>query len=99
MPATSPHYKTGDIRVSKYTTNGDDHNINNSYNSNTKQLTNVYTINASLQTVRINESSMLKYADSKTGLLESIADNNMYGLHFMSANISASNLVTPTHNI
>ena len=85
--ATYP-YKTGDIRVSQYATS----NINRSYSGG--DLTNVYTINSSLQTVQINASDYEKYLDSRAGFLESITDGNIYGLHFMSADISKDHLVT-----
>ena len=85
--ATYP-YKTGDIRVSRYTTS----NISASYSDD--ELTNVYTINSNGQTVKINTNDYEKYLDSKTGFLESITNGNIYGLHFMSASISADHLVT-----
>ena len=85
--ATYP-YKTGDIRVSKYGTS----DISNSYSGG--NLTNVYTINANLQRETINENNYEKYTSSKEGLLSSITGGNVYGLHFMSANISINNLVT-----
>lgn len=80
--------KTGDIRVSKYGTS----DINRSYSDGT--LTNVYTINASKQTVLIDESDYNKYANSKTQFLDMVSDGNIYGLHFMPANISTNHLVT-----
>ena len=80
--------KTGDIRVSKYST-GD---ISNSYSGGT--LTTVYTINANNRTEEINADNYEKYLESKDDFLSMITDGNIYGLHFMSANISQNHLVT-----
>ena len=83
--------KTGDIRVSEYYTS----DISNSYSN--KNLTNVYTINASNTTVKINNSnssSFEKYLNSRSDFLSMITDGNIYGLHFMPANISQDHLVT-----
>ena len=80
--------KTGDIRVSKYETS----DINKSYSNG--NFTNVYTISADMQTTTVNEKDYVKYSVSKNGLLDSINDGNIYGLHFMPANISQDHLVT-----
>ena len=85
--------KTGDIRVSRYSTS----DISNSYSSG--NLTNVYTIGSNLRTAPINESDYSKYAESKTAFLESITGGNIYGLHFMSANIDISHLVTADYTL
>ena len=85
--------KTGDIRVSKYATS----DINRSYSGG--NLTTVYTIDSSLQTVQINTSDYTKYLDSRAGFLESINDGNIYGLHFMPANINQNHLVTAEYTL
>ena len=91
-------YKTGDIRVSKYAVDavisGKARNILNSYDPDTKQLTNVYTISPNLQTVKINEADYVKYQSAKNSLLDMISDGDMFGLHFMSASININSLVT-----
>lgn len=85
--------KTGDIRVSKYATS----NINKSYNSG--NLTTVYTINSNLQTTQINSSDYTKYLDSRASFLNMITDGNVYGLHFMPANININHLVTADYTL
>lgn len=87
--------KSGDIRVSKYGTAS----IDSSYDSGS--LTNVYTINASgnRQDITNNHSSYEKYEDSRTDLLSMISGGNIYGLHFMSANININNLVTADYTL
>ena len=85
--------KTGDIRVSKYATS----NINKSYSSG--NLTTVYTINSNLQTVQINSSDYTKYLDSRAAFLNMITDGNVYGLHFMPANININHLVTADYTL
>lgn len=85
--------KTGDIRVSKYGTS----DINRSYSGG--NLTTVYTINSSLQTVQINQSDYEKYSASKEGFLESIDGSNIYGLHFMPANININHLVSANYTL
>ena len=84
--ATYP-YKTGDIRVSQYSTSS----IQNSYSNNT--LSHVYTINGNNKTVEITSNTFEKYLDSKDDFLSMITDG-IYGLHFMSASISKDHLVT-----
>ena len=86
-------YKTGDIRVSKYTTS----NISASYSGG--NLTTVYTINSNLQTTQINQSDYEKYSASKDGFLNSITGGNIYGLHFMSASINKDHLVTADYTL
>lgn len=85
--------KTGDIRVSKYGTS----DINRSYSGG--DLTTVYTINSGLQTVQINQSDYEKYSASKEGFLESIDGSNIYGLHFMPANININHLVSAEYTL
>ena len=87
--------RTGDIRVSEYYTT----DINNSYSNG--NLTHVYTINSSGTRVEItnNHSAYEKYEDSRAGLLDMIADGNIYGLHFMSANINKNHLVTAQYTL
>ncbi|MBP5469347.1 MAG: hypothetical protein J6Z11_08895, partial [Candidatus Riflebacteria bacterium] len=85
--------KTGDIRVSKYATS----DINRSYSNG--NLNTVYTINSSLQTTQINVRDYEKYTESKEGFLESIDGSNIYGLHFMPANISINHLVTADYTL
>ena len=85
--------KTGDIRVSKYSTS----DINRSYSSG--NLTTVYTINSSLQTTQINANDYVKYNESKTEFLDMITDGNIYGLHFMPANINQNHLVTADYTL
>lgn len=85
--------KTGDIRVSKYSTS----DINNSYSGG--NLASVYTIGQNLRTTAINEDDYSKYAESKSAFLESITGGNIYGLHFMSANIDISHLVTADYTL
>lgn len=80
--------KTGDIRVSRYSTN----DIRQSYSSGT--LTTVYTINSNLKTVAINSNDFTKFTESASKFLPSIQDGNVYGLHFMPANINVNHLVT-----
>ena len=87
--------KTGDIRVSKYSTS----DIQNSYNSRTKTLTTVYTINSDLQTVAINSNSFAKFTESASKFLPSIQDGNIYGLHFMPANININHLVSAEYAV
>lgn len=77
-----------DIRVSQYTTS----DISNSYRN--KTLTTVYTINSDLQTVVIDSNDFTKFTESTSNFLPSIQDGNIYGLHFMAANININHLVT-----
>ena len=86
--STTYPYKTGDIRVSRYSTT----NIGNSYSNRT--LNHVYTINGNNKTVEINSNTFVKYLDSKDDFLSMITGGNIYGLHFMSASISKDQLVT-----
>lgn len=79
--------KTGDIRVSKYSTS----DISSSYSGGS--LTNVYTISSNLTSQKINISDYSKYLDSRDEFLESITNGNIYGLHFMPANININHLV------
>ena len=87
--------KTGDIRVSKYSTS----DISASYSGG--NLTTVYTVNASGNKVNIanNHAAYEKYEDSRADLLDMIADGNIYGLHFMPANISIDHLVTAEYTL
>lgn len=85
--------KTGDIRVSKYSTS----DISNSYSGG--DLTTVYTISSGMQTVQIDPEDYEKYDDSKKEFLESIDGSNIFGLHFMPANISKDHLVTAEYTL
>ena len=81
--------KTGDIRVSRYSTN----DIRSSYQNNT--LSTVYTVDESLKTTTINSNNYTKFTSSAAEFLPVLTGGggNIYGLHFMSANISTSHLV------
>lgn len=79
--------KTGDIRVSRYSTS----NINKSYENG--NLTTVYTVNSNLKTVAINSNDFVKFTESASKFLPSIKGGNIYGLHFMPANININHLV------
>ena len=85
--------KTGDIRVSQYSTS----DINNSYRNG--NLNTVYTINSNLQREIINPDDYTKYSESKTSFLEAITGGNIYGLHFMPANININHLVTADYTL
>ena len=85
--------KTGDIRVSQYSTS----DINNSYRNG--NLNTVYTINSNLQRETINPDDYTKYSESKTSFLEAITGGNIYGLHFMPANININHLVTADYTL
>ena len=85
--------KTGDIRVSKYATS----NISESYSGG--NLTTVYTINSNLKTVQINSSDYTKYLDSRAVFLNMITGGNIYGLHFMPANININHLVSAEYTL
>ena len=80
--------KAGDIRVSRYTTS----NISNSYSGGS--LTRVYTFNLNNTQQTVDPSDFMKYTDSVNVFLSSITDGNVYGLHFMSGEISEDNIVT-----
>ena len=89
-------YGAGDIRISYYSISG---NISNSYSAqnNTFNENNVYTINASgtQNVTSFGTDSFYKYEQAKTGLLSTLSgENNVYGLHFMSALISKNSLIT-----
>lgn len=84
--------KSGDIRVSKYGT-GD---ITNSYSN--RKISKVYTIGSDGKTAQItNESAYEKLAASKAILESTISSGDIYGLHFMSGEISMSNIVTASY--
>ena len=89
--STTYPYKTGDIRVSRYAKS----NISQSYSNN--NFTTIYTINSNIETVPINNSnssSFEKYLNSKSDFLNTLnGDDNIHGLHFMSAKISKDHLV------
>jgi len=85
--------KTGDIRVSKYSTS----DISRSYSDG--NLTTVYTINSNLQTTEIDADDYDKYSESKTEFLDMITGGNIYGLHFMPANININHLVTADYTM
>ncbi len=85
--------KSGDIRISYYPRS---ENINtNCYNNGT--IKNIKTINSSFSNVDItNESAYEKLSKSKTNFQSVLSSSgaNVYGLHFMSANINQNSLVT-----
>ena len=89
------------IRVSKYAIS----NINQSYTTSDSEIVNskVYTINGSGQTTIASAISggatYERYADSKKTLYEKAlqGNSNVYGLHFMSSQISASNVVSASN--
>lgn len=83
--------KSGDIRVSKYSTS----DISNSYSDGA--LRTVYTIdkNGNRQTVSAN--NFKKYSESAGKLLDMISSDNIYGLHFMSGLIDLNNIVTANY--
>lgn len=85
--------KTGDIRVSKYSTD----DISKSYSNG--NLKTVYTINSNLQTAQIDPNDYVKYSESKTDFLDMITDGNIYGLHFMPANINIDHLVSADYTL
>lgn len=80
--------KSGDIRVSQYTTS----DISNSYRNG--QLTTVYTINQLGRQETVNANNYVRYNTVAPELLDMISGGNVYGLHFMSGLIDKSNLVT-----
>lgn len=82
--------KSGDIRVSKYSTD----DISESYDN---KLSTVYTINANGSRATVNANSFEKYTDSKAVLESTISSGNIYGLHFMSGEISMNNIVTASY--
>ena len=90
--ATYP-YKTGDIRVSKYSTS----DISNSYSGG--NFTTIYTINSNLQTTTVNAADYEKFLDSRAAFKDMITGGNIYGLHFMSANISVDHLVNADYTL
>ena len=84
--------KSGDIRVSKYSTS----NIGTSYSN--QKISQVYTIGSNGRTSQItDESAYEKLASSKAILESTISSGNIYGLHFMSGEISMSNIVTASY--
>ena len=84
------------IRVSKYAIS----NINASYTSSDGEIkdTKVYTHNQAGNRVTIANDTFNyeKYSDSKKTLYDNVLKNqsNVYGLHFMSSQISKSDIVT-----
>ena len=92
--------QAANIRVSKYPIS----DIGNSYTSNDGGIidSKVYTINTSNQIVTVNGllSSFKKYSDSKADFYSNALSGaeNIFGLHFMDAQISSSALV-PAQNI
>ena len=87
------------IRVSQYSNS----NIQNSYSSSNINNANVRTINASgnvsLTSAYPNpETSLEKYAASKATLLNVLkSSSNVYGLHFMGAQISMDHILKATN--
>ncbi len=71
--------------------------INNDYNVSTGQFTHVYTINNNMQKEEItNSTAYERLADAKTnlGAVMKSDGTNVYGLHFMAAEISMNALTT-----
>ena len=92
-------YRAGDIRVSYYAIS---ENISNSYSSydNSLNESRVYTINASgRQSIsQIGANNLQRYTSASAEFLSTLKNqDNVYGLHFMSADISIDNLVTAAH--
>ncbi len=85
----------GDIRVSYYAKNN---NISASLTYGNLDDAKIYTYNGNgRRTIsQVGAANLVKYADAKSGFQETLdSDNtNVYGLHFMNAPISASNVVT-----
>lgn len=83
----------GDIRVSRYSINN---NISNSYDTNSRKFTTVYTINSSRARETIGEThSFEKYDSAKAKMLNVLSgQTNVYGLHFMDAAITMDHMVT-----
>lgn len=81
----------GDIRVSRYAINN---RISGSYNGT--DLTTVYSVNADGRyTINQNSHSFAKYDESKAQFLEVLrGQSNVYGMHFMNAQISADRIIT-----
>ncbi|MBQ9486033.1 MAG: hypothetical protein IJU83_04260 [Clostridia bacterium] len=94
---TTYPYGGGDIRISYYPISD---NISNSYSNSNKTLdaSKIYTINDSgTKTVSsIGAANFQKYTTAEAGFIDILKkDNtNVYGLHFMSAEISIDNLIT-----
>lgn len=86
---TSSSY-SADIRVSSYGIN----NIRRSYSQNSSSFTNIYTINAGGQKTVSEADGFTEFENSKTKLLKVLnGQNNVYGLHFMDAQVSRDHLV------
>jgi len=86
--------KSGDIRVSYYTRSS---SIGTTYISNTGVINNILTINDSGTAVNITNSTDYERLDKAKTNFETVLSNdttNLYGLHFMNANINLDNLVT-----
>ena len=102
-PARYP-YRTGDIRISYYLiaedSNSDSPGIYRSYSTSDKTLntSKIYTINGSgTKTIAsVGVDNFKKYASSSADFLNILKkDNtNVYGLHFMNAQISIDHLIT-----
>ena len=83
--------KSGDIRVSKYSTS----DISNSYSDGS--LRTVYTIDKDGNRQTVAASNFKKYSESAGKLLDMISSGNIYGLHFMSGLIDLNNIVTANY--
>lgn len=83
--------KSGDIRISQYSTS----DISNSYKNGS--FSNIYTINASGNRETVNANSFEKFAASKEVLQNTISSGDIFGLHFMAGEISMDNIVTANY--
>lgn len=86
--------KSGDIRVSYYTRSS---SIGTGYISSAGKINKILTINNSGTAVDITNSTNYEKLDkAKTNFEDVIANDttNLYGLHFMDANVSMDRLVT-----
>lgn len=91
-------YSSGDIRVSGYAITS---SIGGSYSAQ-NGLNEVYTIDAGgLHTINNNNNSYEKYDESRSKLENVLRSGStyVYGLHFMDATISQTNLATLPHAI
>lgn len=88
----------GDIRISKYAIS----NISSSYKAGESDFKSVYTINDSGKQPITNPKDYKKYENSKLNFIETLKKDTryVYGLHFMSSQISMDHLITaPYANI
>lgn len=86
--------KSGDIRVSYYTRNS---SIGTDYITNAGTLKKILTVNDSRTDVDITDSTDYEKLDKARENFEQVLSGNttnLYGLHFMDANVSIDRLVT-----